>query len=881
MKSAVLLSLSLLLSVATRAAEAVASPTIDSAWQKELASYNVAWTTQSKNSSESMPLAGGILGLNVWTENGEVCFLIGSPNCLDENGMQVKLGLLRLHFDPAVFEKDFRQELHLGQSEIVVSGRTADGSPVTVKLWCGVEHPLIHIETMAGEPVSVTATYETWSGYEAKPDNGTLVWHRRLAERNARREKDMQAQGMTEFAKSVPDPLSRLTCGGRLTGPGMIDAGTGIGTFNKLPTRTYSIKTAAPVKQLDLCVTLRMEQDASLADWDASLSRDSVSAVQGARTEHASALAWWNTFWDRSHITINPGAGDADVAWRVARNYQLFRYQLAANRNGRAMTLFNGGVFPCEGNPDTRMWDGCQFMAQNQRPMAWAELKTGDYDLLKVSLDFYRDRTEASRLHARKFWAVEGVAYPEPFSIFGLDSIGTTKEGRSAPDHLHYHYTSGMEFALIMLEYGRFSGENIADLLEPAEGIIHYYDQYYQKVHAVKTGKPLDEDGKLVIYPSDACEPFHGCTNNTDVICGLEALSQALIDLPGNYLTPQNRAWYKEFQKRIPPLPMAEKDGKPYVAAARSYEWVFYNGNMDFPNMYVCFPFNHFFLGRPDNGIELARNTWDFGAIRPDVQRQVQCWYQSSINLARMGRAQAAAQYTIKKLTGNPSLRFPAFWTNYGFCHAPDTDHGATAMIGLQEMIMQTDGKRILLGPAWPAEWAGTFKLHAPFQTIVEGHVADGKVTVDKVIPESRRKDIEICPLQAAPPKPVSEGKPATASSVYGDGYRADKAFDGNPDSRWSATAESGKEGWLQVDLEKPTSISRVMIQETTYARVSKFAIEAQLANGTWKDIVDGTVIGAGKALAFPAVEAQKWRLHVFNCTENGPTINELQFFAK
>ena len=32
-------------------------------------------------------------------------------------------------------------------------------------------------------------------------------------------------------------------------------------------------------------------------------------------------------------------------------------------------------------------------------------------------------------------------------------------------------------------------------------------------------------------------------------------------------------------------------------------------------------------------------------------------------------------------------------------------------MIGLQEMIMQCDGKRILLGAAWPAEWNCNFKL--------------------------------------------------------------------------------------------------------------------------------------------------------------------------
>ena len=113
-----------------------------------------------------------------------------------------------------------------------------------------------------------------------------------------------------------------------------------------------------------------------------------------------------------------------------------------------------------------------------------------------------------------------------------------------------------------------------------------------------------------------------------------------------------------------------------------------------------------------------------------------------------MGMTPRAKGATLQKLVQHPHLRFPAFWTNNGFDHAPDTDHGANALTSLQEMIMQTDGRRILLGAAWPAEWDCTFKLHAPYQTTVEGHVAAGKVIVDKVTPKSRRADIEMFPLQ-------------------------------------------------------------------------------------------------------------------------------------
>ena len=65
-------------------------------------------------------------------------------------------------------------------------------------------------------------------------------------------------------------------------------------------------------------------------------------------------------------------------------------------------------------------------------------------------------------------------------------------------------------------------------------------------------------------------------------------------------------------------------------------------------------------------------------------------------------------------------------------------------MIGLQEMLLQTNGEQILLFPAWSKEWDIHFKLHAPGETTVEATLKEGKVTDLKVLPESRKKDIII-----------------------------------------------------------------------------------------------------------------------------------------
>ena len=78
----------------------------------------------------------------------------------------------------------------------------------------------------------------------------------------------------------------------------------------------------------------------------------------------------------------------------------------------------------------------------------------------------------------------------------------------------------------------------------------------------------------------------------------------------------------------------------------------------------------------------------------------------------------------------------------------PDQDHGGVAMTALQRMLLQCEGSKILLLPAWPKDWDVDFKLHAPYRTTVEGTVRGGKLDNLKVTPEPRKKDVVVLPLQ-------------------------------------------------------------------------------------------------------------------------------------
>ena len=91
----------------------------------------------------------------------------------------------------------------------------------------------------------------------------------------------------------------------------------------------------------------------------------------------------------------------------------------------------------------------------------------------------------------------------------------------------------------------------------------------------------------------------------------------------------------------------------------------------------------------------------------------------------------------------NSGRRFPAFW-GPGFDWVPDHNWGGSGMIGLQEMLMQVDDKKIYLFPAWPKNIAIHFKLHAPYNTTVEAELKDGKLVQVKVLPPERMKDVEV-----------------------------------------------------------------------------------------------------------------------------------------
>ena len=128
----------------------------------ELDKCNIVWTSQSANSSESMPCGGHDIGLNVWVEDGELLFYLSRSGTFDENNGFLKLGRVRIKLKPNPFDgKEFRQELLLEEGCIKVSG-SAHGCSAQITLWADVHRPVVHVDIASSKPVKAEAVYESW-----------------------------------------------------------------------------------------------------------------------------------------------------------------------------------------------------------------------------------------------------------------------------------------------------------------------------------------------------------------------------------------------------------------------------------------------------------------------------------------------------------------------------------------------------------------------------------------------------------------------------------------------------------------------------------------------------------------------------------------------
>ena len=667
-----------------------------------------------------------------------------------------------------------------------------------IQLWADVYHPVVHVEITNAQPLRTEVSYENWRykermirkgegqqcSYKWAPPKGAVTTADFVSLSSKRKLPGMTKkenlllfyhrnpeqtvfdivvaqQGMENVKSQMMNPLKHLTFGGYLFGDNLEYTGTTDNIYAGTDYRAWNFRSSKVSRKEQFCIVLHTEQTATVEQWEQDLQinlqriapQGKISSKIVSQDKKQTRL-WWNAFWQRSFIEPigdTENKNDSDIK-EITRNYTLFRYMLGCNAYGSVPTKFNGGLFtfdPCHIDekqaftPDYRKWGGGTMTAQNQRLVYWPMLKSGDFDMMSSQFDFYNRMLKNAELRTQVYWQHNGACFCEQIENYGLPN--PAEYGFKRPEWfdkgveynawLEYEWDTILEFCQMILETKNYANADITPYLPLIESSLTFFDEHYRQLASRRGRKALDGNGQLVLFPGSACETYKMTNNASSTIAALRTVLE-------------NYGKKDEMLKTIPPIPLryieikdslnptASPELKQTISPAVSWERI---NNVETPQLYPVFPWRIYGVGKEN--LELARNTYFYDPEAIKFRSHVG-WKQDNIWAACLGLTEEAKRLTLAKLSNGPH-RFPAFW-GPGYDWTPDHNWGGSGMIGLQEMLLQTNGEQILLFPAWSKEWDIHFKLHAPGETTVEATLKNGKVTDLKVLPESRKKDIII-----------------------------------------------------------------------------------------------------------------------------------------
>lgn len=743
----------------------LAQPKTESSSQ--IANYNVVWDSPSNHYNGSMPAGNGDIAVNAWVEaSGDLLFYIGKTDTWDEYGRLLKLGRVRIQLAPPalIAETQFRQTLSLPDGTIYIDYGTGERA-VQLHLWVDANYPVIQVEISSQKEISAIASIEIW---RTRPDTlASIEVSDVLLDRAQKNQQHAltivqpdqilagqsdrigwyhhnawsvgpdlcaQMQGVSGFPR--PDPLLQRTFGAVITAeqPQKLDDRRLQSKAGKFHSFAIYVQTRQPVTP-----------QAWLQSIEQVIGHTQSIAVPERRKAHVN---WWQEFWQRSWIYVEPAA-ENDImtgydAFVVSRAYALQRFINACAGRGQFPIKFNGSLFTvpapeASGDADYRRW-GPGYWWQNTRLPYISMCASGDFDLMQPLFRMYgQDLMPLARHRTQLYFNHDGAFIPECIYFWGdvfSETYGWTPfEQRS--DKLQesgYHkweWVSGPELVFMMLDYYDYTQDVEflhTQVLPTAQQIFTFFDQHYQ----------TDEKGKLVMHPAQALETWWDCTNPMPELAGLQAITARLLALAAPLVTPEQRNFWTSLKNKLPKLPIRKLDGIAMLAPAERFAD---KRNIENPELYAVFPFRLFARGKPDIALALKalKHRTDLGNFG---------WRQDDIFMAYLGLADSAQAYLIGRAKNkHAESRFPAFWgPNYDWI--PDQDHGGILLKTLQTMLLQAEGRTIYLLPAWPLNWNASFKLHAPYRTIVSGTVRNGKIIGLEVLPANRRKDVVILPAQ-------------------------------------------------------------------------------------------------------------------------------------
>ena len=715
---------------------------------------DVLYTSPSPEPWEAMPVGGGDLSAMVrW--DGDLHLHLTKSDCW---GFQepadaprgsrffnnVSPGHVRLIFGEQARQaasRRLRQRLDLYRGRIVIEiGQ--EGETAQLQVWGHPELPVLVIEMSDPSgllgPIRVELT--EWRETMQVTCTESLLQATEVHTRPAR--PHLASAGMDDYYAEEDDPLQ-----GR--GSAVV-----IGSPD-VPPECCSIEGRAATMELPqqspsdyrvMIATAVTESGDPLPQANTEFGRAATMPTEYLRRKQRQ---WWQQYWQRSFVRVT--SADRTAEW-INAAYYVHMYTLACTNRGPVPAKWDGGAGLMRG--DERNW-GISEWVQEMRFTFMPLYAANRLEMARGFCDFYSAMTPYLKAQTERLWGRTGLFIPETVAPWGhaedwvmqkdppqgLRRCQQPWEPDTASYGKFHHYnpyigflfTAGLEVCQHFLTYARYSGDDVF-LHEQAYPIIRdvcgFVTSLLQK----------EQDGRYHLAPANALETWWMARDPADTLDGLRAIGPEFIRLAAQRSEDgELRDRCSEVLEALPDptLGLWREDGnddpdeKVYSPAADAPRPLT-RSNCENPQLYRIYPFGLSGIGSAD--YDLARRTFE-----KRICMLEHGWAMDAIWAARLGSAEEACLLLTEHARRYNRYRYGGWDSNdnsgfpNGLSVAPFLDGAGLSAFALQEILLQSHGGVIRIGPAVSATWSGAFRLLAEGGFLVTADIAAGQVRLAEV----------------------------------------------------------------------------------------------------------------------------------------------------
>lgn len=686
-------------------------PRLDARWLVDRNS--VVYRCLTPDPAQALLFGNGNVGGSVHTPDDSIYILVSRSDLWNEQGNMGSIAAVRIRGTPGLFTKarTVRQECNLYEANIRIRV-----DAVTFTITCLREKDAIVVDIDdKRRKREFTITIENWHDGDETTATETIHVNRSSSfeEMNRRVKVDASKIGLS-------DPL--------------LGRAWGLFVDHSKPHRIV-IATAcwAPEAGVDAAEEVRKT--------GRSFLQHACRSAGAWLKEHQ---RWWREFWDKSHIALESGTGDAEYEERL---WYVNLYYLACAHGGTYPARFNGATFLLD--KDSRDWD-YGYWFQNMRELYWPLLATGHWEWMRGFFQMYFDALPFVKAQTRSIFGIDAPSFRETQTFWGC-SPDTNLVDQKFNAGVHNNFSNNLEVCLLMDWYCRASGEErflSNDFYPFLRQIVSFFQQYAKK----------GDDGHWHIAPSNAIEVWPDAKDPMPDIAGLRYLLPRLIEWGRKFgVEAKEIANWQEFLDNLAPIPVgrwtitrkhadgihaeewhvaSELDPKGlFLPAADKTKEKQLRSNMENAELYIVFPWGMVGMDSPTEELRRFENTWNHRTWKLVNNG----WAQDVPQLARMGWSEPARVTSLEHASYNQRFPNGAFISPAGahfhglVTNTPYLDSAGVHLMGLNEMLLQSYDGVIRIAPSVSTEWSGQFKMHALDGFVVEASFTHGKPTRTRI----------------------------------------------------------------------------------------------------------------------------------------------------